>query len=144
MTERDVRIVLQRAASVSPSRPRISRIMDAVLSQGLSSSFRLCGMTHVRRSPYYPQSNGKLERCGTVAKVNASAKDSVVAGRCRRIVAAYGPSLQHGSTHSALGSSLPATSSKTGEQIFAALMQARSADKPTNRRDGSKPIEGTN
>ncbi len=32
------------------------------LAKDFKEFIRLCGMTHVRTSPYYPQSNGKLER----------------------------------------------------------------------------------
>ena len=31
-------------------------------TKGFKEFIRICGMTHVRTSPYYPQSNGKLER----------------------------------------------------------------------------------
>ena len=32
------------------------------LAKDFKQFIRICGMTHVRTSPYYPQSNGKLER----------------------------------------------------------------------------------
>src|SRR5688572_8903155 len=32
------------------------------IAKDFKQFIRLCGMTHVRTSPYYPQSNGKLER----------------------------------------------------------------------------------
>ena len=38
------------------------RQRSAVHRQDFKEFIRLCGMTHVRTSPYYPQSNGKLER----------------------------------------------------------------------------------
>src|SRR5215469_18963226 len=40
-------------------------------------------MTHVRTSPYYPQSNGKIERCHKLLKSECiSAGNAAVAGRC--------------------------------------------------------------
>jgi putative transposase len=32
------------------------------IANDFKSFIRICGMTHVRTSPFYPQSNGKLER----------------------------------------------------------------------------------
>ena len=32
------------------------------MAKDFKEFIRICGMTHVRTSPYYPQSNGKLER----------------------------------------------------------------------------------
>jgi putative transposase len=32
------------------------------LAKDFKEFIRICGMTHVKTSPYYPQSNGKLER----------------------------------------------------------------------------------
>lgn len=64
MREADVELIVQRALERFPGvRPRI--ISDNG-PQFMSRDFRLfvrqSGMTHVRTSPYYPQSNGKLER----------------------------------------------------------------------------------
>jgi transposase InsO family protein len=39
------------------------------LAKDFKEFIRLAGMTHVRTSPYYPQSNGKLERCHQTLKV---------------------------------------------------------------------------
>ena len=64
MTEQDELVVLQRAREKFPD--ETPRIISDNGSQFLAKDFkefiRLCGMTHVRTSPYYPQSNGKLER----------------------------------------------------------------------------------
>jgi transposase InsO family protein len=64
MTEQDELVVLQRAREKFPN--ETPRIISDNGSQFLAKDFkefiRLCGMTHVRTSPYYPQSNGKLER----------------------------------------------------------------------------------
>ena len=64
MTERDVEIVLQRAREKFPNaKPRIiSDNGPQFISKDFKEFIRICGMTHVRTSPYYPQSNGKLER----------------------------------------------------------------------------------
>lgn len=64
MTEQDELVILQRAREKFPN--ETPRIITDNGSQFLAKDFkeliRLCGMTHVRTSPYYPQSNGKLER----------------------------------------------------------------------------------
>ncbi len=64
MTERDVEIVLQRAREKFPNaKPRIiSDNGPQFISKDFKEFIRIGGMTHVRTSPYYPQSNGKLER----------------------------------------------------------------------------------
>ncbi len=64
MRERDVETILQRAAERFPdARPRI--ITDngpQFIARDFKAFICLCGMTHVRTSPFYPQSNGKYER----------------------------------------------------------------------------------
>jgi transposase InsO family protein len=64
MTERDVECILQRAHEKYPqARPRIiSDNGPQFIAADFKDFIRQCGMTHVRTSPYYPQSNGKLER----------------------------------------------------------------------------------
>ncbi|WP_310601468.1 IS3 family transposase [Desulfobulbus sp.] len=64
MTEQDVEIILQRAKERFPdARPRIiSDNGPQFIAKDFKEFIRLSGMTHVRTSPYYPQSNGKLER----------------------------------------------------------------------------------
>jgi len=64
MEEIDVETIIQRAREKFPG--EYPRIITDNGSQFVSKDFkqyiRICGMTHVRTSPYYPQSNGKLER----------------------------------------------------------------------------------
>lgn len=64
MTEADVEIVLQRALEKYPSvRPRlISDNGPQFIARDFKSFIRQVGLTHVRTSPHYPQSNGKMER----------------------------------------------------------------------------------
>ena len=64
MTEADVEIVLQRAHEAFPgARPRIiSDNGPQYIAKDFKEFIRLSGMTHVRTSPFYPQSNGKQER----------------------------------------------------------------------------------
>ena len=64
MTEAEVEIILQRALEKFPdARPRIiSDNGPQFISKDFMEFVRISGMTHVRTSPYYPQSNGKLER----------------------------------------------------------------------------------
>lgn len=64
MTETDVECILQRALEAYPGvRPRvISDNGPQFIAKDFKEFIRLTGMTHVRTSPYYPQSNGKIER----------------------------------------------------------------------------------
>jgi len=64
MTERDVEVILQQAREKFPeASPRIiSDNGPQFIARDFKEFIRLSGMTHVRTSPYYPQSNGKLER----------------------------------------------------------------------------------
>ena len=64
MKEADVEIVIERAKEKFPdARPRIiSDNGPQFVARDFKEFVRLSGMTHVRTSPYYPQSNGKIER----------------------------------------------------------------------------------
>ena len=64
MTEADVEIILERAKEKYPeAKPRIiSDNGPQFIARDFKEFIRVSGMTHVRTSPYYPQSNGKLER----------------------------------------------------------------------------------
>ena len=63
MTEADIETILQRGREALPGvTPRIiSDNGPQFVARDFKEFVRLCGMTHVRTSPYYPQSNGKVE-----------------------------------------------------------------------------------
>lgn len=71
MKEADVETVLQRAKESYPdARPRI--IFDngsQFTARDFKEFIRISGMTHVRTSPYYPHSNGKIEAWHKTVKV---------------------------------------------------------------------------
>jgi putative transposase len=64
MREADVEAILQRAQEKYPeAKPRIiSDNGPQFIARDFKEFIRISGMTHVRTSPYYPQSNGKIER----------------------------------------------------------------------------------
>ena len=64
MREADVEIILERAKEKYPqARPRIiSDNGPQFIARDFKEFIRISGMTHVRTSPSYPQSNGKIER----------------------------------------------------------------------------------
>jgi putative transposase len=64
MKEDDVEMIVQRALEQFPGvKPRlISDNGPQFIAKDFKEFIRLSGMTHVRTSPYYPQSNGKIER----------------------------------------------------------------------------------
>ena len=64
MKESEVEIILQQAREKFPGvKPRIiSDNGPQFIAKDFKEFIRITGMTHVRTSPYYPQSNGKLER----------------------------------------------------------------------------------
>jgi len=64
MREGDIELVVQRALEIYPGeQPRvISDNGPQFVAEDFKQFVRLVGLTHMRTSPYYPQSNGKKER----------------------------------------------------------------------------------
>jgi putative transposase len=64
MTEAAIEIILQGAKEKCPeARPRIiSDNGPQFIAKDFKEFIRISGMTHVRTSPFYAQSNGKIER----------------------------------------------------------------------------------
>ncbi len=64
MKERDIEIILQRGRETFPNvHPRVvSENGPQFIANDFNAFIRFCGMTHVRTSTYYPQSNWKIER----------------------------------------------------------------------------------
>lgn len=111
MTEREVETVLQRAREQYPeARPRIiSDNGPQFIAKDFKEFIRISGMTHVRTSPYYPQSNGKLERWHQTLKVTTirpGAPGSL--DEARRLVEGFVEYYNHERLHSAIGFITPA------------------------------------
>lgn len=64
MTEADIELIIEQAKEEYPeARPRIiSDNGPQFIARDFKEFIRISGMTHVRTSAYYPQSNGKIER----------------------------------------------------------------------------------
>ena len=111
MTEADVETLLQRARERFPdARPRIiSDNGPQFIAKDFKEFIRLAGMTHVRTSPYYPQSNGKMERWYQTLKVTTirpTPPESL--DDARRLVAGFVAYYNHQRLHSAIGFITPA------------------------------------
>ena len=106
MKERDVEIILQRAHEKYPdARPRIiSDNGPQFIAKDFKEFIRRCSMTHVRTSPYYPQSNGKLERWhGTIKHECIRPGTPLNLADARRIVADFVACYNDIRLHSAIG-----------------------------------------
>jgi transposase InsO family protein len=111
MEETDVEIVVQRAREKHPDqKPRIiSDNGPQFIARDFKEFIRQAGLTHVRTSPYYPQSNGKLERYhrtvkGTCLRPGSFADANEVRRALEKFVAHY----NQVRLHSALGYITPA------------------------------------
>lgn len=111
MQEREVETVIQRAREKFPGEtPRIiSDNGPQFIARDFKEFIRLCGMTHVRTSPYHPQSNGKLERWHKTLKVEAVRPACPATWEeARRLIAAFVDQYNHVRLHSAIGYLTPA------------------------------------
>jgi putative transposase len=111
MFTQDAAIVVQRAHEKFPGEtPRmISDNGPQFVAKDFKQFLRLCGMTHVTTSPYYPQSNGKKERWfGTLKRECIRPGTPLSLEEARRLVARF---VEHYNTvrlHSAIGYVTPA------------------------------------
>ncbi len=106
MKESEIEIIMERAKERFPEeRPRIiSDNGPQFISNGFKEYIRISGMTHVRTSPYYPQSNGKLERWHkTVKKESIRPCCPLNVDDARRIVGEYVAYYNTKRLHSAIG-----------------------------------------
>lgn len=124
MTEDDVALVIERAKEKFPGvTPRIiSDNGPQFIAKDFKEYIRLSGMTHVRTSPYYPQSNGKLERFNRTMKHECiRPKTPVSLDDALQLVAAFVEYYNNSRLHSAIGYVAP-VDKLTGksEEIFKA------------------------
>jgi len=106
MRERDVEIIVQRARERFPGvNPRaITDNGPQFTARDFKEFIRVSGMSHVRTSPYYPQSNGKLERYhGTIKRECIRPKTPLCLDEARRVVERYVQHYNDVRLHSAIG-----------------------------------------
>ena len=122
MKEEEIEIILERAKEKNAeARPRIiSDNGPQFIAKDFKEHIRTSGMTHVRTSPFCPQSNGKLERWHKTLKQESirphcptSLEDA------RRIVEEYVEYYNNDRLHSAIGYIAPNIKLEGGEkQVF--------------------------
>jgi transposase InsO family protein len=106
MTEQQVELVLQRAKERYPdAKPRvISDNGPQFIARDFKEFIRVSGMDHVRTSPYYPQSNGKIERWHKTLKTEAIRPSTPLSLEdARRTVAKFVEDYNGHRLHSAIG-----------------------------------------
>lgn len=92
MSEYDVEVVIQQGRERFPdARPRIiSDNGPQFLSKDFKEYMRLSGFSHVRTRPYYPQSNGKLERYHRTIKAEEIRRNAYISIEdARKRIAGY-------------------------------------------------------
>jgi transposase InsO family protein len=146
MREADVEVVLQRAREKFPdATPRI--ITDngpQFIARDFHEFIRLCGMTHVRTSPYYPQSNGKIERWHQTLKVDCIRPNVPLSLKeAQRLVERFVEYYNHERLHSAIGYVTPADR-LAGRQQAIFDERDRKLEAARERRRQARPLASSN
>lgn len=123
MPEQAIEVIVQGARERFPGQtPRIiSDNGPQFITKDFKEFIREAGMTHVRTSPYYPQSNGKIERWHQSIKRECLRPRSPVSlADARNLVSRYVEDYNTVRRHSAIGYITP-TDQREGwaEAIFA-------------------------
>jgi putative transposase len=145
MLEAEVETIIQRAREHYPGeQPRIiSDNGPQFIARDFKEFIRICGMTHVRTSPYYPQSNGKIERWHRSLKVECIRPGVPLSLQdAQRLVAGYVQHYNEVRLHSAIGYVAPAVKLAGQEQaVFDARDRKLEAARERRRiaRDAARP-----
>ncbi len=136
MEEGDIETIVQRARERHPGvHPRIiSDNGPQFIAKDFKEFIRICGMTHVRTSPYYPQSNGKIERWHRSIKSECVRPGTpVTVEDAIRLIEGYVRHYNEVRPHSAIGHVTPADKlSGRDKEIFAE--RDHKLDEARNRR----------
>ena len=112
MTEADIEIILQAGQGEVSARRRPRIISDngpQFIARDFKEFIRISGMTHVRTSPYYPQSNGKIERWHKSLKSECIRPGTPLSPEdARRLIQQYVDHYNTVRLHSAIGYVTPA------------------------------------
>jgi len=137
MTEAQIEIIMERAKEKFPAaRPRIiSDNGPQFIAKDFKEFIRLSGMTHVRTSPYYPQSNGKIERWhGSLKRECIRPGTPLTIEDARRLVENFVVHYNTKRLHSAIGFVTPQDKLEGRErEIFAARDRKLEAARETRR-----------
>jgi putative transposase len=106
MKEKHVELIIQKAREQYPgASPRIiSDNGPQYISRDFKKFIEITGMSHVRTSPYYPQSNGKIERWHKTLKSEAiRPKTPLSLEDVRNLVADFVKNYNESRLHSSIG-----------------------------------------
>ena len=144
MKEAEVETILQRAREQYPGEhPRI--ITDngpQFVARDFKEFIRICGMTHVKTSPYYPQSNGKIERWFKTLKGECiRVKTPLSVEDARRLVAEFVTYYNPVRLHSAIAYITPADKLAGRAEVIWATRREKLAQADARRRAKTKEKE---
>lgn len=137
MTEGDVPTIVQRAREKFPGvSPRIiSDNGPPFLAKDFKEFIRIGGRTHVRTSPYYPQSHGKIERFHRTIKGDGLRTQTPLSlADAPRIVARYVAYYNEVRLHSVIGSITPKDTWEGGEKVLFAERDGKLAEARDRRK----------
>ncbi len=137
MEEIDVETIVQRAREKYPNQhPRI--ITDngpQFIAKDFKEFIRIAGMTHVKTSPYYPQSNGKMERWYKTLKGDCiRVQVPLSLDDARRLVADFVAHYNDVRLHSAIGYIAPKDKLAGRAQEIAAARDRKLAEARERRK----------
>ena len=141
MQEQDVEVIVQRALEAFPGvTPRIiSDNGPQFIAKDFKAFLKMMGMDQVRTSPYYPQSNGKLERWHRSLKNECiRPKTPLSLEDARRVVGQY---VEHYNTerlHSSLGYITPADKLHGKQKAIEEKRQRKLAEARERRAEDKK------
>ena len=137
MKESDVEIILQRAREKFPdATPRIiSDNGPQFIAKDFKEFIKISGMTHVKTSPYYPQSNGKLERYHRTIKSTCIRVNTPLSlDDCQRLVTDFVDKYNNTRLHSAIGYITPADKLHGRAEAIQAQREAKLASARETRK----------
>jgi putative transposase len=151
MEESDVTTIIQRAREAYPdAKPRIiSDNGPQFIAKDFKEFIRIAGMTHVKTSPYYPQSNGKIERYYKTVKGECiRVQVPLTLDEARRMVAEYTEYYNNVRLHSAIGYVTPKDKLEGRDKAILAerdrkLVEARQRRAQLRQAQNAQPSQAT-